>query len=182
MNSILQQILSCFTRFVFYGTLKIIVVRALKLIPFVRPYVVLRMTISELSAVMLNEQLIGIILLRELYANRGVYVSYVLFQILLSDNPIDFIWDFSMYTGMKCVLKQMLVFALKNNWRIHEYVDPYRIKTALTYTQIDSIEFAKSHTNIVFGIFKGMFIDMLNYSHLIMRLRQWYYGEKKSIV
>lgn len=104
MISIVRQILTCFTRYVFYGTLKLLVVRSLKLIPFVRD-VASGMTISELWAVMQNEQLIGIILLRELYASRRAYVSYVLFRLLLSDNPIEFIWKFSLYTGMKCVLR-----------------------------------------------------------------------------
>lgn len=182
MNSIFEKILSCYERFVFYGTIKIMVVLPLSLIPFVRPYVNSNMSFSELLALMQNEQLIGIILLRELCVELSAYVSYVLFQVLLSDNPKDFILDFSMYTVMKFVLKQLLVYALKNNVRIHECVDPHRIKTALSYAQIDSIEFARSPTNIVFGIVRGMFIEMFNYRNVFTHLRQWYRAGKKPNV
>lgn len=88
--------------------------------------------------------------------------------------PIDFAKKSSMYWGVKCVLKQVLVWSLNKNWRIYNYLDPNRINTMLTYTQIDTIEFDKPHFDILFGICNGIFFDMLNLSHIFMRLKQWY--------
>lgn len=179
MNSIIRKILSCFTRFVLYGTIKIFVVQSLGLIPFVNDYIDMKMTMSEVSAIVQNEQLMALILIRDLVKDEyklGVYILYVLYELF--DMKIDFAWKFSMYWGVKCVLKQVLVWLLNKNWRIYNYIDPNRINTMLTYTQIDSIEFDKPNFDILFGICRGIFFDMLNRSHIFMCLKQLYYAKK----
>lgn len=183
MNSVFRKIFYCFTRLVLYGTMKMFGCRSLTLIPFVSPYVGMSMTSSELSALIQNEQHMAVILVRSLHKDtykHGVYVLYLLYQLF--DKPMDFACSFSLYSGIKFVLKHVLVWTLNKNWRVHNYIDPNRISTTLTYLQIDAIEFDKPHLSILFSVCKGILFDMVNYTHILMRLKQWYYTKKTSDV
>lgn len=78
MNSIIRKILSCFTRFVFYGAIKMFVVQSLRQIPFVNEYIDMKMTMSEVFAIMKNEQHMILILIRDLCKEDHKLNVYVL--------------------------------------------------------------------------------------------------------
>lgn len=103
---------------------------------------------------------------------ENLYALYKLFDL-----PSVFGVSYLLYSLMKFLIKQAFVWA----WNTNEIEwpailnNPGNIHAAVTFQQIDTIEFKSPHLYIIIGILLGMISEMLDYGRMLEPIKQWYY-------
>lgn len=136
-------------------------------------------TITEILSVGNNQQNMLVILMRSLATNILKYNVFEQFQILyvlfkLFELKIQFDLKYALFSLFKIVLNPVVQWAILNmnimETVINNYIDPSAIRTALSFTQMDAIEFNTSNVYTAFAIAGGMIIEMLQYSNIFEAL------------
>lgn len=171
---------SSFLRFVLYGAMKLIVLRATTTTTTTTIGSTLRMMIpsfTEAYDVFQRKSNMFVVLLRNLILQQSSY--YLLFVlcklIIVADSWLDcvpIIAEFVKYTLLKILLKFVFELVLKKvvNWRINRYIDTSRINTILSFGQVDAIEMYEPLFYMMVSIIRGMLFEILKYNEIIERL------------
>lgn len=191
MEMKIQKLQNLFKRFAMYATIRMIIMGTLN--AFVIKYewtelvdvgkITIMPTITEMVSVYKNQKTIAVILARSLL-NVMYYSEYIasiecLYALYKLFNwPIEFGLSYFWYSLMKFGIKQALMWAWNMNeseWPLLN--NPNRIHAALTFQQIDAIEFKSPHLYMTIGTCVGMVFEMLNYGRIFGAIKQWCYNK-----
>lgn len=126
------------------------------------------MTITEIVAVVSNQQNMLLILLRSLATDLLKDCAFQLFKLfyilftLSFDQIIKFVWVYL----FKIVLKHGLVWLMRktnNEWAVHKYIDVSVANTGLSFGQIDAVQFNKPAIGIACSIVFGIIHEFIQY-------------------
>lgn len=135
-------------------------------------------TITEILSVGNDQQDMLVILLRSLAADKLKYNEFQQFQILyvlfkLFELKIEFDLKYALFSLFKTLLKPVVLWTILSiniMETVNNYIDPNAIHIALSFTQIDAVEFNTSNARTAFGIGVGMLHEMLKYSNIFEAL------------
>lgn len=191
METKIQKLQNLFRRFAMYATIRMVIMGTLN--AFVIKYeltelvdvgkITIMPTITEMISIYKNQKSIAVILARSLlnvmYYSEDIASIESLFALYkLFSWPIEFGLSYFWYSLMKFGIKQVLMWA----WNMNEsewplLSNPSRIHAAVTFQQIDAIEFKSPHLYMAIGTCVGIVFEILNYDRIIGAIKQWCYNK-----